>query len=411
MTMRGKIPTKSDLKRTFMGILQSTLFLTTNAYTFSAFVCFMRRVLGKFYFPTVTFIPSFCASYCAIMLERPSRRSLLTFYVANVATESYWRMLVSRGLVRSIPLGQVLIFSASSAICAYLFKTGWHLKQKDGFFGSLRFVIGKNEEFNFDPAAEIAGTSRNDNVRERAPQQPVKTGNAGLDQILKAYRDTVHKLKTAGRHRCCPHGNSCLHYVVSGGAKLYGVGLGIQLSLSVLFQIQKIVKRPATLKDILFSKDLSKIAIFLGGYSALYRTVSCVLRHVRGQDAPEHALIAGLVAGASFASYPNISVALYVMWKTLQFVYNFGHDKGYLPNVPGFGNILYCVFTATLFHVAMFEPKNLRPSYFKFLDRLSGGRIAYMNRLPLDVFGLESSKQLEAVLSRTKTRADLKFLF
>lgn len=411
LLMRGRIPTKAELKKTAMGIAQSTLFLTTNAYTFTAFVCLVRKLLGKFYFPSVTFIPTFLASYCAILLERPSRRNLLTFYVANVATESYWRMAVSRGWVKSIPLGQVIIFSLSSAVCAYLFRMGWHLKQKDSFFGSLRFVVGPNEEFNYDPLVGVAGPSRNVNATPSTRQRPrPKSGNAALDQIIRTYCETIDKLKTA-RHSCCPHRNSCVHYVLAGGAKLYGVGIGIQLTLSVLFQIQKIFKRPATLKDIIRNKDFTKIAVFLGGYCALFRTVSCVLRHARGKDAPEHALPAGLVAGVAFASYPNVSVALYVMWKTFQFVYAYGHDRGYLPNVPGFGNFLYCFFTATLFHVAMFEPTNLRGSYFKFLDRLSGGRIAYMSRIPLDVYGLESTKKLETVLSKNKIATDLKFLF
>lgn len=416
MMMRGRIPTKPELKRTILGILQSTLFLTTNAYTFSAFVCLVRRLLGRFYFPTVTFIPTFLASYCAIMVERPSRRNLLTFYVANVATESYWRMLVSRGIVKSIPYGQVIIFSLSSAVCAYLFRSGWHLKQKDSFFGSLRFIVGKQEEYSnnnsYSEPVSAAGPSRDEPgaprpVRER---RRVHSGNSLLDELLRLYNDTKERLLSA-RHTSCPHKDGCLSYVTSGGSKLYGVGIGIQLTLSMIFQIQKIIRRPATVKDILFSKDFTKIAVFLGGYCALFRTVSCSLRHIRGKDAPEHALPAGLIAGVAFSSYPNVSVALYVMWKTFQFIYAYGHDRGYLPNVPGFGNLLYCTFTATLFHVAMFEPTNLRGSYFKFLDRLSGGRIAYMSRLPLDAYGLESTKQLEKVLFKNKIRTDLKFLF
>lgn len=411
MMMRGRIPTKPELQRTILGILQSTLFLTTNAYTFSAFVCVIRRLLGRFYFPSVTFIPSFLASYCAIMLERPSRRNLLTFYVANVATESYWRMLVSRGMVKSIPYGQVIIFSLSSAICAYLFRSGWHLKQKDSFFSSLRFIVGNQEEYSSsNNEAVAAGTSRDEPGPSR-PVRRIKTGNSLLDELLRLYSKTKEKLQTA-RHMTCPHKDGCLNYVTSGGSKLYGVGIGIQLTLSMIFQIQKIIRRPgATVKDILFSKDFTKIAVFLGGYCALFRTVSCSLRHIRGKDAPEHALPAGLVAGMAFASYPNVSLALYVMWKTFQFIYAYGHNRGYLPNVPGFGNLLYCTFTATLFHVAMFEPTNLRGSYFKFLDRLSGGRIAYMSRLPLDAYGLESTKQLQSVLLKNKINTDLKFLF
>lgn len=402
--MRGKIPTKAELKKTFSSILQSTLFLTTNAYTFTAFVCIVRKILGKFYFPSITFIPTFLASLCAILLERPSRRNLLTFYVANVATESYWRMLVDRGIVKSLPYGQVIIFSLCSSVCAYMFRNGWHLKQKDSFFGSLRFVVGPAEEHNY----EIAGPSRP--AERSAPVTLKRTGNPALDQIIKTYYQTVQKLRTDLRHASCPHTHSCLYYVAAGGLKMYTVGIGIQLTLSVLFQIQKIIKRPSTFKDILCSKDFTRIAVFLGGYSAIFRAVSCLLRHIRG-DSPENALAAGLAAGVAFSSYPNVSVALYVMWKTFQFVYAYGNAKGYLPSVPGFGNVLYCIFTATLFHVAMFEPKNLRGSYFKFLDRLSGGRIAHMSRIPLDVYGLSSTKQLEEVLAKTKTGTSLKYLF
>lgn len=49
-------------------------------------------------------------------------------------------------------------------------------------------------------------------------------------------------------------------------------------------------------------------------------------------------------------------------------------DKGYLPKIPGFTEFLYCFSTAVLFHAAILEPTNLRPSYWKFLHSISGGR-------------------------------------
>lgn len=86
---------------------------------------------------------------------------------------------------------------------------------------------------------------------------------------------------------------------------------------------------------------------------------------------------------------------------------------------------LYCLSTATLFHAALVEPQNLRLSYWKFLYDLSGGRsvsfdlilhssrvlfslkkffrIATMSRLPIDEFGLESSRQLQDILQKTRT--------
>lgn len=413
--MRGKIPNTKDLRRTLMGILQSTAFLTTNAFAFSAFACLLRHAIGRFYFPTVTYLPAFLASILAIAVERPSRRGLLSLYVANVATESYWRMLVSRGLVKSVPGGQVLIFGVSAAICSYFYKTGLHhevTQGKDGFFDSIRFVVGKHEEFDYELKEEVPALAVSGAARDLGNRQTVNRKSDILAEILRTYNATISRLKkTMQRHKACPHHHSCLHYVLQGGAKLYCVGLGIQLSLSVLFQVKKIIKSPSHIKSILMSKELNKIALFLGGYCTIYRAVSCILRHVRDKDAPEHAIPAGLLASLSFYSYPNVSVALYIMWKTLQFVYNLGHARGYLPKVPGFQTFLYCAFTATLFHVAMFEPTNLRSSYFKFLEALSGGRIAFMARGPLDVYGLETSRQLQEMLLKTKSKAQMKFLF
>lgn len=58
----------------------------------------------------------------------------------------------------------------------------------------------------------------------------------------------------------------------------------------------------------------------------------------------------------------------------LQLIYNKGVEKGYLPKVPGTTILLYCASTGLLFHAAVLEPQNLRPSYWTFLLRLSGGR-------------------------------------
>lgn len=54
--------------------------------------------------------------------------------------------------------------------------------------------------------------------------------------------------------------------------------------------------------------------------------------------------------------------------------YNWGIEKGFVPKIPGFTVLLYCASTALLFHAATLEPMTLRPSYWKFLYSISGGR-------------------------------------
>ncbi|GLV45918.1 uncharacterized protein CBL_11715 [Carabus blaptoides fortunei] len=86
-----------------------------------------------------------------------------------------------------------------------------------------------------------------------------------------------------------------------------------------------------------------------------------------------------------------------------QLTYNMGIESGHVPQVPGFTKILYCFSTAILFHAGIIEPNNLRPSYYKFLHNLSGGRISRMDRTALDVWGCESTKQIAITLRKTKT--------
>lgn len=97
------------------------------------------------------------------------------------------------------------------------------------------------------------------------------------------------------------------------------------------------------------------------------------------------------------------------MWKTLQISYNMLADEGYLPHVPGGTILMYCAFTAVLFHAASLEPLNLRTSYWKFLQNLSGGRIAVMDRRRFDAWGLDTHSQIMKTVEFSNTKSDIKF--
>lgn len=80
-----------------------------------------------------------------------------------------------------------------------------------------------------------------------------------------------------------------------------------------------------------------------------------------------------------------------------------GSNNGVFPELPKANILFYCFATAILFHAAILEPHNLRPSYWKFMQSLSGGTVGLMDRQCLDVFGLKSSESLERVLKKYKT--------
>jgi len=121
--------------------------------------CF-RRILGRFYLPTVSFLPCFLSSLSAIVIERSSRRTLLCLYVSNIvsrhcdnhtnskyifsiiipqATETLFRMGVWRGYFSPIPKGEVYIFAVSVAVLLYFFRS--KINKQDQIYKILRYWV------------------------------------------------------------------------------------------------------------------------------------------------------------------------------------------------------------------------------------------------------------------------------
>jgi hypothetical protein len=50
-----------------------------------------------------------------------------------------------------------------------------------------------------------------------------------------------------------------------------------------------------------------------------------------------------------------------------------GVNQGTLLSIPGSVPVLYAASTALLLHACVLEPHNLKPSYWKFLNRLTRG--------------------------------------
>lgn len=293
--MRFKIPSITDLKRTFLGILQSTGFLTTSAFAYSLFLCLMRRYIGPYNFFTVSYVPAFLSSMCALLIERPSRRGLLCLYVSNVATETWFRMAVSRNICRPIPHGQAIIFGLSIASMLYYYRKGMHQRaptpgtsnaphqstSKDSFFDIIRFVVGRHEEQPMQllhqpqyMARRRERTAAGSHSDGRRPPRATNNLYSAIQSCVQWYVEALKYLKyKLGRHRTCPHTRtSCVYYVLQGGSKLFTIGVGLQVLLKCLLQMKAIARKPAEqLKKIFASRDTMKLGIFLGGFAGLFR--------------------------------------------------------------------------------------------------------------------------------------------
>jgi len=110
------------IKKLYKEILQSTAFLSSNAFFYLLFFCLVRKVFGRFYVPTVGFLPGLLASFCAIMIERKSRRGALAIYMLNQGFDTTFNMLKAAGLAKHIEYGEVMIFSASLSVLMYLYR-------------------------------------------------------------------------------------------------------------------------------------------------------------------------------------------------------------------------------------------------------------------------------------------------
>ncbi|KAM4726753.1 transmembrane protein 135 isoform 1-T1 [Anableps anableps] len=395
------------LKRLIPEILWSTSFLTTNGTLFIVFFCILRKLLGGFYPWSSGFGAALPASYIAILLERKSRRGLLTIYMANLASETLFRMAVTRGIVKPIKHGEVLLFSITASIFMFLFRSNDGLK---GFaFSALKFIIGKEEIPTHCNVADSVGTSPPERTAaiDTEPSQALAERADHRRKKLIAYtRKLLESIcKHGPRHRCCKHyQDNCISYCVKGFVRMFSIGYLIQCCLKVPSAFRQMFSKPSRLPSVFYNKENFQLGAFLGSFVSIYKGTSCLLRWVRNIDDELHALIAGFLAGVSMFFYKSTSITMYLFSKLVETMYFKGIEAGQFPYFPHADTIIYAISTAICFHAAVMEVQNLRPSYWKFLLRLTKGRFALMNRELLDMFGTEASRNFKGFVPKLDPR-------
>lgn len=193
-TFNQVVSKRTDLKATansMRSIIQSSFFLGFNAYAVIIIFCMTRKVMGKFYYILAAHVPAIIGSYLAIQIERPSRRSALSFYVANVAGETLFNKLVHKELFPVIPKGEVGLFAASTASLLYFMHING-LGNDPVSFG-FRFLLGKefteagkkmrNKSLASTDSGNRVGSGRRDDDNK---QQHHRQAEGGLLVISKS---------------------------------------------------------------------------------------------------------------------------------------------------------------------------------------------------------------------------------
>lgn len=387
-------------------ILQSTSFLTANGGLYIMFFCILRKLLGKFYVWSAGFGAALPASYLAILIERKSRRGLLTIYMANLATESIFRMAVTRGLLTPVKHGEVLLFCFTAALYMFFFRCKDGLK---GFaFSALKFIVGKEEIPTHSVVAEhrIPSTTSGHITEHQTLEGRTKKTKTSF---IALTRQLIARIcKRGPRHRCCKHyDDNCISYCVKGFIRMFGVGYLIQCCLRIPSAFRHLFTKPSRLLSALYNKENFQLGAFLGSFVSIYKGTSCFLRWVRNLDDELHALIAGFLAGMSMMFYKSTSISTYLASKLVETLYFKGIEAGKCPYFAHADTIIYAISTAVCFQAAVMEVQNLRPSYWKFLLRLTKGKFALMNRRALDVFGTHASRDFKGYIPRLDPRYTL----
>lgn len=398
---------------------RSSAFLGFNAMTMLLGFCSVRKVTGKFYYTLCASLPAFIGSLMAIYIEKPSRRSALAFYVANIACECLFNIASNRGFITTIPGGQVILFTLSMSILLFLIKR--HGYGSDPVSLALRFLMGseearikrkknqptegkehiikereegekKNLPESFQDVIEIRGEKMKQ--KETAVSSPFFSF---LPSIPFFQTNSAHSLLdylglTVPRHGSCGHlGMFCDEYVTSGFIKSFTIGYFLQSAITSVLRAKIIIKDPILMTRSFTSRQSIKFGLFLGSFCGIYKATSCYLRHLNGKDGEWHALVGGLMAGPSMIYAPNTTITLYVTWKMIEALYSIGTENDVIPYPNETLSCIYAASVAVIFYVGVMEPSMLRGSYMKFIDRVTEHKLHLINRNLLDIFGTGAS--------------------
>lgn len=324
---------------------------------------------------------------------------MLALYLTNLAAETSFNMMTYRKWISPIPNGEVLLFAAASAIYTLLFKME---KLDKSVYNLFKNFIGPSE------TAETKHLHRKSRIMvcygiiTEVINKTVQVCNnlkapSYLVYLMQKFEAKFEKLLNAMsktqkcKHHLCNHRYNCFIYPFLGFVQRFTVGYLMQAVIKIFGSLGKIMKSPTFLIKVLKSPVNRELGMFLGSYVFIYRLVSCLYRWLTNSDHKINSLIAGYFAGWSMMFYKSASISLYLSFKLLEVLWMLGVSNKMLPLFKSFDVILYSLSTAFVLWVSIFEPHNIRHSYWKFMVNISNNKFKEVNRFALDEFGTNAS--------------------
>jgi len=397
--------------------IRSSCFLGFNAFAMFSLFCFLRKITGRFYYSLVSIIPATLGCLMAIHIEKPNRRAALAVYVANVASEVLFKMGQARRYYDGLgDNGTALMFATSLAAVLYRVRRKGY--GKDPVSIVIKMLLGRaekptvrrvpskylNEPLNNTKQIEPFKQKldhlqiKNDLNNNRTIDKNNNDNNNNNNQIYRTknklpfinwWSDLFEPLDFDFKHHLCKHDErSCFLYAFKATVLPFFAGYVGQCLFSIGMKPQRFLQNPTeTIRLQFTSKRNLSSAIFLALFTGGFKGLLCSLRWLTNKSEDWHVAAAGFLAGLSQIYAPNSTLATYVLWKAIESFYVDLYKKGYVPSSKYVAPLLYALSVNTIFYAGILEPYNVRPSYAKFLERITKGRLHLMNRSLLAVFG------------------------
>jgi len=124
----------------------------------------------------------------------------------------------------------------------------------------------------------------------------------------------------------------------------------------------------------IFGLKSLQFGLFCGSFVGLWKGTSCFLRNKGFFKSNTNSILTGIVAGLSMIFYRSTEISMYCFSKGLESLIVSKMKKHSFKPLPHSDILLFVLCSGIIFYNCTLEPYNLRPSYWRFMRNLSGGR-------------------------------------
>ncbi|KJE92785.1 hypothetical protein CAOG_003685 [Capsaspora owczarzaki ATCC 30864] len=399
--VRGK-SIQHILTRTVPDVARSAFFIATFATSFCFYFCNFRHLLGFNTVLTNGIIPGFLASATSLPIEKKARRREIALYCSNHATSAVARLLVFHGWLPYVPYMDVATFTVAMSALMWTFRReperlGSGVSALFGWMMDVRIPASPSDHPRSSQPAHNHQQPQQQGEQAQSSDRPSRPSRVkailAKIQCPKPLLPTWRYIMGLLALKCpvCKHPGGCAHGALRAVLKGFALGFGLRGGVAFATSLAKYKLQLKKVLRAVFARPNLAFGGFLATLFGSARATECVLRLLRRKDDGINAVVAGAVSSLSILLARNEEISMYMLWKSFEALFNYGEARGMVPSWYHGDVLLFSVACSLLFHISVFEPHNLRRSYWNFLDKVSAGLWSHINRQAMDVLGFQSS--------------------